>query len=184
MAKDKIKSDEPSRAALAAAITDAEQSLNSLEIARQASRNAEAQMYEAIGKLDELRKQDAANSASPDKILESLAAASPGFDVLAPEIPGEAARMEAAKVENGIAAWRRAHALAEQEIPNRKLAVEQAGRQIEAAARAVIGKSCTSARCSRRLKSRPLRSSKNASCLFTLDRSSKTKATARRLSDL
>jgi predicted nucleic acid-binding Zn-ribbon protein len=131
-------SDEPSRAALAAAIADAETARRNLEIARVAAGNAENQVYEARGKLEAMREREPANGASPDRILEVLAAAGSEFDVNALEMPGEDARREEAKVENEIAAWGRARDVAEQAIPDRQLAVERAERKVEIAARRVI----------------------------------------------
>jgi hypothetical protein len=56
MAKEKITQNDPHRAELAAAIADAEAARKRLEIARTAAANAETHLYEAHGKLEELRK--------------------------------------------------------------------------------------------------------------------------------
>lgn len=140
MAKDKIISDDPHRAALAAAIADAKAAGRNLEIARVAATNAENQMFEAIGKLEELRKPVPAN-ASPDGMLEALAAAAPGCDVHDLEMHDAEAREREAKAENEISAWRRVYAIAEQAIPDREHGVEIADRKVEAAARVFIGSS-------------------------------------------
>jgi hypothetical protein len=140
MAKGKIISDEPHRAELAAAITDAEAARRALEIARTAAGNAENRMYEAHARLDEVRQLEPEN-ASPDRMLESLASADASFDVLALEMPDAPARARAEKAEHDIAAWRRAHDIAEKAIPDRQQAAEQAQRKVEIAARVVIGSS-------------------------------------------
>jgi hypothetical protein len=95
---------------------------------------------ESRGKLEALREREPATAASPDKILEILAAGA-AFDISAIEIPGDNARREEAKIENDIAAWRRAHDIAEKAIPDRQRAVEIAERKIEIAARMVISSS-------------------------------------------
>jgi hypothetical protein len=142
MAKEKITQNDPHRAELAAAIADAEAARKRLEIARTAAANAETHLYEAHGKLEELRKLAPENGSSPDRLLESLAAAGSNFEGSALEVPEEAARRAEAKVENDIVSWRRAHKIAEQAIPGRQAAVDCAGREVEKAARAVIGSSC------------------------------------------
>jgi hypothetical protein len=98
-------------------------------------------MYEAIGKLDELRLVEPATGASQDHVLEALAAAGSDFNVLGLEMPDAEARAREEKAERDIAAWRRAHDIATKAIPDRQQAVERAERAVEIAARVVIGKS-------------------------------------------
>jgi hypothetical protein len=137
-----LKLNEPHRAELATAIAAAESARQSLSTARTAAGNAESRLYEAIGKLEDLRKLAPGNdAASQDHVLEALAAATPGFDILALSMPDADARALESKAENEIVAWRSAHQNAEKSIPDRQEAVEYADRRVDAAARAVIASS-------------------------------------------